>query len=160
MAYNIQQKLEAQNRGYHWVVFVNDFVDTDTSVTTFDFFIPDAAYWTEDLEVEGFCGKNVRAFGQKPTDGECIPGYNPVYHFEDVVNTVLTNSSAVPADVNKGLADACTDFGLVPKIIASIKDTSAGLDYILDRDCTFDLIGAGSSKNWLIMMYSVVDTGN
>ena len=117
-------------------------------------------YWTEHIEVTNFAGKNVLVAGVLPVAGtnECVPNYMPTSYFTNLVNQVLTNSNATPQDVIDILYDiGCPSFGLKPLIGVAVKDKSAGLEEILYSDCTFSLTNGGTSNDWQILMYAVID---
>lgn len=159
MAYNIQSKLEASNRGYFWVVMVNDASQTlnyDVLPKDTEESKPLSDYWTVRTQVDNFCGKNVQTYGVGPGEarGECKPGYNPTIHYQEVVTNVIATSGAIPANVTLALSEACGDFGTEAKLVLVVKDTYAGLEHITDRDCTFNFIDSG--KTWKVLMYSLL----
>ena len=141
---------------YYWTVMIND---AQNQLYDYVHISSDNVFWTDYIKVENFAGKNIIALGVCPPEfDECIPGYNPVSHFDNLITNALnTDNDISPSNITDILwNEGCPPFNLKPLMSISVHDKDAGLDLALDYDCTFANLLAGKYKDWKVALFSVI----
>jgi len=142
-----------------WIAMVSDASVADKVAMKVD----DSFFTKEDkVEAPNFCGKYVQAAGAVipiAADDEniCTPGYMPIGFFTDVVNQLSTNSTLPALSMCEEMFKVTNvSLSLKPLVAACAHDKLTGLEFYLDRLCTYDDMQAGKSSDWKIVFYAIL----